>query len=57
MRLDNFVLKASSDPAKADLELRCDTCGEPLCDAESGDSLEVLGSVAESHAAGTGHGS
>lgn len=56
MGLDNFVLKASSDPAKTDLELRCDTCGEHLCDAESGDSLEVLGSVAESHAAGTGHG-
>ena len=47
--MTNAVLRVSQDPAKVDLELVCDVCETHLCDAEHGDELATLVSVAESH--------
>lgn len=47
--LSGFELAASADPVKTDLEVRCTRCGRHLCDAEHGDSLEVLARVALGH--------
>lgn len=47
--LSGFTLKASDDPVKVDLELICERCDSRLCDAESGDTLDVLVDVAVSH--------
>ncbi|MEO3976694.1 hypothetical protein [Streptomyces sp. CAU 1734] len=49
--LQHYVLRASTDPVKHDLELIHTTCGSRLCDAEHDDSLDVLVHVAGAHAA------
>lgn len=49
MRLDAFKCVGSDDPAKIDLELKCDECGEHLCDIEAGDDLDILLDVATDH--------
>jgi len=49
MDLEDFVLRASDDPVKTDLELIHRPCGEHLCDAEAGDSLWTLEVVARDH--------
>jgi len=54
--LRSFVLRASADSAKIDLELFCEDCGTHICDAESRDSLEVLASTALDHRRSTGCG-
>lgn len=50
--LDEYVLTASDDPVKTDLELIHTPCGERLCDAEHEDSLGVLARVASDHICG-----
>ncbi len=47
--LRTFALQASVDSAKLDLELVCQSCGSHLCDAEPGDTLDVLSGVALDH--------
>jgi hypothetical protein len=47
--LRRYVLWASSDDVKTDLELVCLTCGEHLCDAQHEDSLAALASMAADH--------
>lgn len=47
--LSLVVLRTSDDSVKTDLELTCSLCGKCLCDAEAGDSIEVLASVATDH--------
>lgn len=42
-------LRRSADIVKTDLEVRCDECGEVICDAEDGDSLELLVATVEDH--------
>ena len=54
--LRDFQLRASEDPAKVDLELFCEACGTHICDAEHGDSLEVLASTALDHRLSCGCG-
>ncbi|MFE1190177.1 hypothetical protein [[Kitasatospora] papulosa] len=49
--LQHYVLRASTDPVKRDLELIHTTCGSHVCDAEHNDSLDVLVHVAGAHAA------
>ncbi len=55
--LRDFQLRVSEDPAKVDLELICEACGTHICDAEHGDSLEVLASTALDHRLSCGCGS
>ena len=55
--LRDFQLRASEDPAKVDLELICEACGTHICDAQHGDSLEVLASTALDHRLSSGCGS
>lgn len=43
------ILRASDDPVKTDLELRCLECDEHLCDAEDGDVLSSLFGVVKDH--------
>ncbi|MFB6881270.1 hypothetical protein ACFCY8_10590 [Streptomyces noursei] len=50
-RWDDFVLTASGDAAKGDLELRHRVCGAHLCDAQDGDSIGVLVLLVAEHAA------
>lgn len=50
--LSTFKLIASDDAVKRDLELTCTECEAHLCDAEDGDTLEVLVSMAEDHTCG-----
>lgn len=51
--LDNIsastTIEASEDPAKVDLELLCDHCGQAICDIEAGDTLSALASSAHGH--------
>lgn len=49
LRLDEVALRASEDCAKTDLEVVCERCDEHLCDAEAGNTLAVLVSVAHHH--------
>lgn len=42
-------LVRSEDRVKTDLELLCIRCGERLCDAEDGDTLEQLAAVLADH--------
>lgn len=49
LSLHRFVLRASEDTVKSDLEVTCTECTEHLCDAEGGDTLDTLVSVALSH--------
>lgn len=49
--LHDYILRASDDDVKTDLELIHETCGTHLCDAEHDDELGVLVSVAEDHEA------
>ena len=49
--LQHYVLRASADPVKRDLELIHTTCDSRVCDAEHDDSLDVLVHVAGAHAA------
>lgn len=48
--LNQFTFKASADPVKTDLELRCNHCGELLADAEADDTLAALVLLATTHA-------
>lgn len=48
-KLDLFELRASDDPVKVDLEIVCTECDVVLCDAESGDTVATLMSVALGH--------
>lgn len=47
----HYVLSASADAVKTALGLKHATCGARLCDAEDGDSLDVLAHLAAAHAA------
>jgi hypothetical protein len=49
LRLDWFELRVSEDPVKVDLEVVCTECDEVVCDAESGDTVATLVSVAMGH--------
>lgn len=49
VELDWFQLTVSDDLVKTDLELLCLRCGTHLCDAEAGDTLQVLMNVATEH--------
>ena len=49
--LRGFILRASTDCVKTDLELICEKCGAHLCDAQHDDSLETLAGVALDHRA------
>lgn len=51
VRWDTFVLEASDDAAKSDLELRHRPCGAHLCDAQDGDTIGVLVLLVAEHAA------
>ena len=55
--LSGFVLLASTDSVKIDLELMCLACGAHICDAQHDDSLEVLASTALDHRRSAGCGS
>jgi hypothetical protein len=46
---ENVVLRASTDAVKRDLEVTCDLCGVVICDAEDGDSLDLLVGTAADH--------
>lgn len=50
--LERIVLQPADDSAKTDLELICERCNSHLCDAEAGDTLRVLASVALTHVCG-----
>lgn len=52
LRLHRFEARQSSDIVKTDLELTCTGCGEPICDVEPGDSLEVLVTTVLEHVCG-----
>ncbi|MEW2434391.1 hypothetical protein AB0952_09435 [Streptomyces caniferus] len=47
---DDFVLEASKDAVKRDLELRHRPCGAHLCDAQDGDSIGVFVLLVAEHA-------
>lgn len=47
--LDQATLRRSDDLVKADLELTCNGCEAVICDAEAGDTLEVLARTAFDH--------
>lgn len=47
--LESATCRLSDDPAKHDLELTCDECGEVICDVEDGDTIGILGSVVTDH--------
>jgi hypothetical protein len=47
--LRNAVIAVSDDPAKSDMELRCETCGSHVCDVENWDSLLVLARTFSDH--------
>lgn len=47
--LDHYVLRASDDPAKVELELMCTRCGSRICDAEPDDTLLCLSQTAADH--------
>ncbi|WP_431985254.1 hypothetical protein [Streptomyces qinglanensis] len=51
VRWDTFVLEASEDAAKADLEVRHRPCGAHLCDAQDGDTIGVFVLLVVEHAA------
>ena len=44
-----YARRQSDDELKADLELYCIECHKHLCDAEVGDALATLASVANEH--------
>lgn len=47
--LGKVQLRVSEDPVKVDLELVCDQCEHTICDAEHGDTIALLMSVAIDH--------
>ena len=51
VRWGAFVLEASDDAVKADVELRHRPCGVHLCDAQDGDSIGVFVLLVVEHAA------
>ena len=52
--LVGFEIRQSGDDVKRDLELVHVTCGEILCDAEPGDTPDVLARMAVGHTCGEG---
>ncbi|MFF6829931.1 MULTISPECIES: hypothetical protein [Streptomyces] len=52
---DDYPMRRSADPAKRDMELIHDACGEHLCDVEHGDTLPVLAGVVTDHDAACPH--
>lgn len=50
--LHRFELKQSDDLVKTDLEVTCTECGEVICDAEAGDTLDLLARTADDHVCG-----
>lgn len=48
-RLADFQLTTSDDDLKRELEVVCLVCGAVVCDAEDGDTLDLLARVDASH--------
>lgn len=50
--LEHIVLVQSEDEVKRDLEVRCSLCNLHICDAEPGDTLDLLYRTAADHDCG-----
>jgi hypothetical protein len=47
--LHRFELRQSDDDVKTDLEVTCVDCDAVICDAEHGDTLDLLARTADAH--------